>query len=70
MIDRDDEDREASPEGPGGRWPADKPFPLTDAECAELVRGGAVRWRGTFDDFDLLPGKYEMIDGWIYLWRA
>jgi hypothetical protein len=29
-----------------------------------------VRWRGTFDDFDLLPGKYEMIDGWIYLWRS
>ena len=25
---------------------------------------------GTFDDFDLLPGKFEMIDGWIYLWRS
>ena len=49
-------------------WPADKPFPLTDAECAALVRGYKVRWRGEFDDFlEHLPGKYEMTDGFLYI---
>ena len=73
MTARRDDDDETLPSGAelmGGRWPDDKPFPLTDAECAEVVRGGMVRWWGTFDDFHLLPGKYEMIDGWIYLWRS
>jgi hypothetical protein len=73
MTDRPADDREAPPPGAellGGRWPEDKPFPLTDAECAEIIRGGMVRWRGTFDDFDLLPGKFEMINGWVYLWRC
>jgi hypothetical protein len=51
-------------------WPDDKPFPLTDAECARLVRGHPVRWPGTVDEMLELPGKYELVDGWLYLWRA
>jgi len=31
----------------GDVWPDDKPFPLSDAECARLVRGHPVRWRST-----------------------
>ena len=31
-------------------WPDDKPFPLSDAECARLVRGYLVRWRGTLEE--------------------
>lgn len=58
------------PQGPGGVWPKDRPFPLTPEECERLVRGYPVPWRGSLDDFLLLPGKYEMIDGWIHLWRA
>ena len=74
MPDQTDDDRRETPpewaDELGGRWPADKPFPLTDAECAEIVRGGMVRWRGTRDEFFLLPGKYEMSKGWMYLWRC
>ena len=51
-------------------WPENKPFPLSDAECARLVRGHAVRWRGTLDDMFYLPGNYEMIDGWLYVRRS
>jgi hypothetical protein len=74
MADRGGDDGRDATAGPearpkGGSWPEDKPLPLTDAECAALVRGAMVRWRGTFDDFMLLPGRYEMIDGWIYVRR-
>ncbi len=51
-------------------WPEDKPFPLSNAECARLVRGHAVRWRGTLDEMFLLPGTYEMIDGCLYVRRS
>ena len=51
-------------------WPDDKPFPLTDAECARLVRGHPVRWRGTLDEALSLPGTYEMTDGWLYVRRT
>ena len=51
-------------------WPDDKSFPLTDAECARLVRGHAVRWRGTMDEALSLPGTYEMMDGWLYVRRT
>ena len=51
-------------------WPEDKPFPLSDAECARLVRGHAVRWRGTLDEMLSLPGMYEMMDGWLYVRRS
>ena len=30
-------------------WPDDQPFPLTDAECARLVRGHPVRPRAAPD---------------------
>ena len=51
-------------------WPDDKPLPLTDAECARLVRGHPVRWRGTPDEALGLPGTYEMMDGWLYVRRT
>ncbi len=31
-------------------WPDEKAFPLSDAECACLVRGHPVRWRSTLDE--------------------
>jgi hypothetical protein len=40
-------------------WPDDKPFPLTDAECARLVRGHPVRWRGTLEEALDLSSMYE-----------
>jgi hypothetical protein len=48
----------------------DKPFPLTDAECARLVRGHPVCWRGTLEEVLALPGAYEMIDGWLHVRRS
>jgi hypothetical protein len=51
-------------------WPDDRPFPLSDAECARLVRGHLVRWRGTFEEMLDLPGMYEMMDGWLYVRRT
>jgi hypothetical protein len=51
-------------------WPDDKPFPLSDAECARLVRGHLVRWRGTLEEALELPGMYEMMDGWLYVRRT
>lgn len=50
--------------------PDDKPFPLTNAECARLVRGHLVRWRGTLEEVLDLPGMYEMMDGWLYVRRT
>jgi hypothetical protein len=54
----------------GDVWPDDKPFPLSDAECARLVRGHPVRWRSTLDETLSLPGTYEMTDGWLYVRRT
>ena len=54
----------------GDVWPDDKPFPLSDAECARLVRGHPVRWRSTLDEMLKLPGMYEMVDGWLYVRRS
>jgi hypothetical protein len=51
-------------------WPDDKPFPLTDAECARLVRGHPVRWHGTLEEALHLPGMYKLMDGWIYVRRT
>ncbi len=50
-------------------WPEDEPFPLTDAACARLVRGHPVRWRGTLEQALRLPGRYEMVAGWLYCRR-
>jgi hypothetical protein len=54
----------------GDVWPDDKPFPLSDAECARSVRGHPVRWRSTLDEMLSLPGIYEMTDGWLYVRRT
>ena len=49
MMSGDDE-RDDPPFEFGDVWPDDKPFPLSDAECARLVRGHPVRWRSTLDE--------------------
>src|SRR5689334_8673299 len=51
VVDREDETRrEDPPLAFEDAWPDDEPFPLTDAECARLVRGHQVRWRGTLGE--------------------
>lgn len=50
-------------------WPKERPFPLSDAECAAVCHGHAVRWDGTIDDMLALPGRYELLDGWLMLKR-
>ena len=70
-MGRDDETRREEPPFTfEDVWPDDEPFPLTDAECARLVRGRPVRWRGTLDEALSLPGTYEMTDGWLYVRRT
>jgi hypothetical protein len=70
-VGHEDEDREDEPPFAfEDVWPEDKPFPLSDAACARLVRGHPVRWRGTFDEALSLPGVYEMVDGWLYVRRS
>lgn len=61
-MSADEEPRrdEVPPFGFDDVWPDDKPFPLSEAECARLVRGHPVRWRGTLDDALSLPGMYEI----------
>ena len=44
-------------------WPADKPFPWSDAECAAFVRGHMVYWPLSMDEMIAeLPGKVEMVN--------
>ncbi len=42
-MSREDETKDEPPFGFEAVWPDDKPLPLTDAECARLVRGHLVR---------------------------
>lgn len=70
MGDREMRTEDGSPVRFPDVWPEDRPFPLTDEECARLVRGHAVRWRGTLDEMLELPGVYEMMDGWLYVRRS
>ena len=65
-----DDERDGPPFAFEDVWPKEKPFPLSDAECARLVRGYPVRWHGTLDEMLSLPGTYEMIDGWLYVRRT
>jgi hypothetical protein len=55
-----------------GGWPDDEPLPLDPDECVALVKGLAVRPRKPFDVQMLsqLPGKWEMMDGWIWVYRT
>jgi hypothetical protein len=53
-MSREDED-DPPPVAFEDVWPDDKSFPLSDAECARLVRGHPVRWRGTLDEMLKLP---------------
>ena len=70
MSDEDEAPREEPPFAFEDVWPEHEPFPLTDAECARLVRGHPVRWRGTLEEMLRLPGRYEMVDGWLYARRG
>ena len=57
----------------GGNWPADKPFPFTPEEAWWLLQGYSVKPRNcdmTFEIFNELPGKLEMSDGYVMLWRS
>jgi len=52
-------------------WPADKPFPWSDAECAAFFRGHKVRWPLSVDELlRELPGKVELDDGYAVQWIA
>jgi hypothetical protein len=51
----------------GFMWPSDKPFPWSDADCAAAVRGYEVRWPLSRDEFYLLRGKWEMVNGYAVL---
>jgi hypothetical protein len=50
-------------------WGADKPFPLTEAQCCAVLKGHAVRWSADIDDVARLPGRFELIEGWLILKR-
>jgi hypothetical protein len=50
-------------------WPVDKPFPLTDQQCVALCRGDAVRWPHPIHELNHLPGRCELLDGWLLLAR-
>jgi hypothetical protein len=57
----------------GGNWPDDRRFPLTPDECKAVLMGYAVLPSSapmTVDDLLLLPGKFELFDGRVVLWRA
>jgi hypothetical protein len=69
-VNREDEIKDEPPFRFEDVWPDDKLFPLTDAQCARLVRGHLVRWRGTLEEALELPGVYEMMDGWLYVRRT
>jgi hypothetical protein len=52
-------------------WPADTPFPWSDAECAAFVRGHMVRWPLSIECLLRdLPGKVELDDGYAVQWNA
>ena len=69
-MSREDEPQDEPPFEFEDVWPDDRSFPLTDAECARLVRGHAERWRGTLEEVLDLPGMYKMMDGWLYVRRT
>ena len=50
-------------------WPDDVPFPLSAVDCLNLCRGHAVRWHGSVEEAKALPGRYELLCGWLILTR-
>ena len=57
----------------GGNWPSDKPFPLTPMEAWYVLQGYSVRPRNaqiTVEMLDDLPGKLELSNGYLMLWRS
>lgn len=56
-----------------GNWPSDKPFPLTPLEAWWLLQGYAVKPQAGITSHqvtDDLPGKFELFDGYLVLWRS
>ena len=52
-------------------WPADKPFPWSDAECAAFARGHMVYWPLSMDELITeLPGRVELVDRHAAQWNA
>jgi len=47
-------------------WPDDVPFPWRDGESAAALRGDVGRWPLTVDECRRLPGRCELIAGWVY----
>ena len=70
MSDEDEARRDEPPFAFEDVWPEDAPLPLTDAACARLARGHPVRWRGTLEQALRLPGRYELVAGWLYVRRG
>jgi hypothetical protein len=50
-------------------WPADKVFPWSAMEYKEAVLGYEVRWPLGLDEFNLIRGKWELIDGYASLYQ-
>jgi len=50
-------------------WPDETQFPLSDAQCAALCRGHAVRWPLDLEALSELPGRYELLEGWLVMKR-
>jgi hypothetical protein len=50
-------------------WPVDSPFPWSAVECRAAVLGYEVRWPLGLAEFNLLPGKWELLDGYARLFQ-
>ena len=57
----------------GGGWSSDKPFPQTAEEALWVLMGYAVKPASgplSLEDHSLIPGKCELSNGRLVLWRA
>lgn len=56
----------------GGVWPKDRPFPFTPEEALWLLKGYSVRPQAGLPDdaFELLPGGFEIHNGYAVLRRS
>ena len=57
----------------GGNWPMDKPFPLTPLEAWYVLQGYSVKPASggiTVAILEDMPGRLELADGYVMLWRS